>query len=84
MEDRRLEQYKKLHQSYKEFFGTESGLEILKDLKREYRIDRCHITNMNEVDPIAIACREAQRGVVLRILNLANGEPLKRPEQPNQ
>ena len=79
MDDNRsklIEMFKKKHTAYKEFFDSENGKIILDDLEKEYHINKSSIKSMQSIDPIVIACAEAQRAVVLRIKNLADPKQL--------
>ena len=79
-----IEKFKEKHAAYKDFLDTKSWQFVLEDLENEYHVNRSSIRSMSSIDPIVVACAEAQRMVVLRIRNLANGDQLKNLEPENK
>lgn len=74
---------KKKHAIYKDFFNTENGKEILKDLEEKYYINRSSMSMVSGVDSVSVACREAQRAVVLYLRNMGSGKQITREEVEN-
>jgi hypothetical protein len=56
--------------AYKEVFSTELGKKVLHDLMRVHGVMRAH-----PADPQAMALKEGERLVVLRILKLMETDP---------
>jgi len=81
LRERKKTEYEQLLIDYKEFFNTESGKRILKDLESKTTFGYAVFPRTKVPDPNAVLWSEAQRVMFVYILKMIHKVPEKKKER---